>query len=511
MRNSASIRPVIAFPAIDMQLKPLRGRVPWGTSLWRSKVMRRGTLDIVGPRCWFLVFALFCLTISGPARADKRVALVIGNSAYVNVPRLTNPANDARLMADTLRSLGFTLVGGAAQLDLDKTHFDRAVEDFGNQLQGADVGLFYYAGHGLQVRGANYLVPTGANPTKEADIDFQMLDSNLVLRQMESAGTKLNLVILDACRNNPFGGRGLRATDAGLAQMRAPEGTLISFATQPGNVAQDGGDGNSPYTKALAQAMHRPGLDVFRTFNEVGLAVSSVTGGAQQPWVSLSPIKGDFYFAGAPANVTNTRPSVDPCALAGEHWRSTEVINTRAAYEDHLARFPNCPFAGLARARIETLNKVAVTRPEPFIAPAQTPETVQPKILASRNPNDVGVNPRLPVKLGDTYEQVKSTYRTSRALVPVSGTVNSDLDFKELGIRYVFNPAKTVLSIGLSAPFAGSVAGVMVGDTKAQIDAVWSQPTQNYNNFMVYYAYRGQKFEVIYDSNLKSTTIYLDR
>ena len=199
----------------------------------------------------FLLFALLYLTICGPALADKRVALVIGNSAYVNVPRLANPVNDARLMADTLRSLGFTLVGGGAQLDLDKAQFDSAVQSFGTQIVGADVGLFYYAGHGVQVRGSNYLVPITANPTREADVYLQMVDIALVLSQMEGSGTKLNLVILDACRNNPFGGRGLRATDPGLAQMRAPEGTLISYATQPGNVAKDGADGNSPYTKAL--------------------------------------------------------------------------------------------------------------------------------------------------------------------------------------------------------------------------------------------------------------------
>jgi uncharacterized caspase-like protein len=228
----------------------------------------------------------------------RRVALVIGNSAYVNVPRLANPANDAGLMADTLRSLGFTLVGGGARLDLDKAQFDSAVQSFGNQLQGADVGLFYYAGHGVQVRGENYLVPINANPTREVDVDFQMINSNLVLRQMEGAGTGLNVVILDACRNNPFGGRGLRATTGGLAQMQAPEGTLISYATQPGNVALDGFGDNSPYAKALAQAIQRPGLDIFQTFNEVGLAVMQATGKAQQPWVSTSPIKGNFYFAG---------------------------------------------------------------------------------------------------------------------------------------------------------------------------------------------------------------------
>ena len=128
-----------------------------------------------------------------------------------------------------------------------------------------------------------------------------MLDTNLVLRQMEGAGTRLNVVILDACRNNPFGGRGLRSTGNGLAQITAPEGTLISFATQPGNVALDGEGGNSPYTRALAQTLRRPGLDIFQTFNEVGLAVKRATGSAQQPWVSSSPIAGSFYFAGAPA------------------------------------------------------------------------------------------------------------------------------------------------------------------------------------------------------------------
>jgi tetratricopeptide (TPR) repeat protein len=233
--------------------------------------------------------------------SGKRIALVIGNSTYTNVPRLANPVNDARLMAETLRALGFVLVGNGAQLDLDKAAFDKMVQRFGIESRGADVGLFYYAGHGMQLRGSNYLIPVDANPTHEADVDFQMLDANLVLRQMADAGTKLNLVILDACRNNPFGGRGLRATESGLALMLAPEGTLISFATQPGSVALDGYEGNSPFSKALAQIIRKPGLNIFGTFNEVGLAVASATGNAQRPWFSTSPIKGNFYFAGPAA------------------------------------------------------------------------------------------------------------------------------------------------------------------------------------------------------------------
>jgi uncharacterized caspase-like protein len=230
--------------------------------------------------------------------SGKRIALVIGNSAYSTIAKLDNPSNDAKLMAATLKSLGFKLIGDGAKLDLDKAGFDSAVQEFGNALQGADVGLFYYAGHGVGLRGTNYLVPVNANPSREADVDFQLVDANLVLRQMESAGTKLNVVMLDACRNNPFGGRGLRAASAGLTQMQAPEGTLLSFATQPGNVAQDGSDGDSPYTKALAEVLRRPGLDVFQTFNQVGLAVKKATGGSQQPWLSTSPIDGEFYFAG---------------------------------------------------------------------------------------------------------------------------------------------------------------------------------------------------------------------
>ena len=215
------------------------------------------------------VLSIFLLLFSTlGCRADKRIALVVGNSNYQSIGSLANPRNDAALIAETLRKVGFMLVGGRAQLDLDKPAFDRAIQTFGNELTGADVALFYYAGHGVQVRNVNYLVPTSANPVKEADVDFQMVDVNLVLRQMEGSGTKLNLVILDACRNNPFGGRGLRGTtESGLAQIRAPEGTLLSYATQPGNVALDGTGSNSPYTSALAQAIQRPGLDIFQTFN----------------------------------------------------------------------------------------------------------------------------------------------------------------------------------------------------------------------------------------------------
>ena len=329
-------------------------------------------------RRWLVaVVASAVVVLSAPAQAEKRVALVVGNAAYVNIPQLANPVNDARLMADTLEALGFTLVGNGPQLDLDEPGLRRIVQAFGAQLQGADVGVFYYAGHGIQVRGANYLAPVGANPTREADVSFQMLDTNLVLQQMEGAGTRLNVVILDACRNNPFGGLGLRSAGSGLAQITAPQGTLISFATQPGNVALDGAGDNSPYTKALAETLRRPGLGIFDVFNEVGLAVKRATGGAQQPWVSSSPISGNFFFAGPPAGVTASPPvaRADPDAAARRDYEFAERQNTREAWDAFLARHPSGFYAELARSARGKLAAVAPPRP-----PAAPPTPAQPAV-----------------------------------------------------------------------------------------------------------------------------------
>src|ERR1700744_6082546 len=259
-----------------------------------------------------LIFAAFllCAGLVPAAHAEKRVALVIGNSAYQTVPRLPNPDNDAKLMSDTLLSLGFFVVGGGARLDLDKSGFDAAVAEFSKELVGADVALFYYAGHGGDTHGLNYLVPVDAHPQDDADVFEQMVSTADILDRLEKSGTRINLVLLDACPDNPFAGHGVRSTTGGLAQMPAPIGTLISFATQPRSVSLDGDNGHSPYTRALVAAMQRPGSGLFKTFNEVGLAVSKATGGEQLPWVSSSPISGNFYFAGKlePATAT-ARPA----------------------------------------------------------------------------------------------------------------------------------------------------------------------------------------------------------
>src|SRR5262245_4044128 len=148
----------------------------------------------------FILCAVFVLAVEiSPASSDTRIALVIGNSEYRHIAHLNNPQNDARLLAETLTALGFKLVGNGPQLNLNKSQFDQAVQDFANEIQNADVALFYYAGHGVQVRGANYLVPVGANPTREVDVDFQMLDVNLVLCGMEYGRARLKFDILDTC------------------------------------------------------------------------------------------------------------------------------------------------------------------------------------------------------------------------------------------------------------------------------------------------------------------------
>jgi formylglycine-generating enzyme required for sulfatase activity len=192
---------------------------------------------------------------------------------------------------------------------------------------------------------------------------------------MESAGARLNLVLLDACRNNPFGGRGLRSTNSGLAQMQAPEGTLLSFATQPGNVARDGNGHNSPYTEALAKTIRRPGLDIFRTFNEVGVEVANATGGTQQPWVSLSPIKGEFYFAGREA--TAQRPQ-DPAASA---WAAAQGSSDAQVLETFIYDFGETVYGALARARLEELKTSQVAAVEQPIASATA--SGQPEMLLS--------------------------------------------------------------------------------------------------------------------------------
>jgi WD40 repeat protein len=294
-------------------------------------------------RFWLQLVALVCcLTISSQALAERRVALVIGNSNYKNVTPLSNSGDDAKMMADTLRNVGFDLIHDRALLDLDKTEFETAIQEFSRSAQGADIAIFYFAGYGVQIRGSNYLLPVNADPTREADVPLQTVNANLLLRLIEDAGTKLSLVVLDACHDNPFSDRGFRSV--GLGQMQAPEGTLISFASQPGRAAMDGTDGHSPFTEALSDIIKRPGLSIFDAFNKVGPAVMEATSNQQQPWVSSSPIRGEFYFVPPVAAVPSPAAKDGPGLCEAKNALSPtakQVQSPTAAVPNKEAQFNN--------------------------------------------------------------------------------------------------------------------------------------------------------------------------
>jgi hypothetical protein len=242
--------------------------------------------------------ALFVLALvsfcPGLSTAESRVALVIGNGAYDSLPRLNNPANDATLIARTLRGLKFDVI---EHLEADERTMTRAIQDFGRRIEKAGpdtVSLFYFAGHGLQVNGLNYLLPTKAQIRRQNDVEIEAVDLGLVLRQMEDAGSRVNIVILDACRNNPLS-TGQRSMTRGLALVNAPQGSLVAFSTAPGGVSVDGDGRNSPYTQALAKAMVQPGFAAEQVFREVRVKVLEATARQQVPWESSS-LTGAFYF-----------------------------------------------------------------------------------------------------------------------------------------------------------------------------------------------------------------------
>ena len=230
-----------------------------------------------------------------PAVSEQRVALVIGNGEYRGAP-LLNPVNDAQAIAKALSRSGFKVM---LKENVGRAEMQVAMREFGDALEKGGVGLFYFAGHGVQVKGRNFLIPVDANIQREDEVAYNSVDAGQVLDKMEAANNRLNIVILDACRNNPFA-RSLRSGAAGLAQMEAPVGTFIAFATAPGSVASDGQGKNGLYTQHLLRAMLRPGLKIEDVFKEVRAGVRRDSGGRQVPWENTS-LEGDFVFVAKPA------------------------------------------------------------------------------------------------------------------------------------------------------------------------------------------------------------------
>ena len=240
--------------------------------------------------------------------SERRVALVIGNAAY-RKDALRNPVNDASAMAAALRACGFTVL---KHTDLNRIEMFKAVREFGNNIERGGVGLFYYSGHGIQVDGQNYLVPVDADIEEEDEVESECLGVKLVLAKMETADNRVNILILDACRNNRFGSQNKSLGDGGLANIKkVPTGTLIAFATRPGEVAKDGIGMNSPYTAALVEVMRKRGLMIEQVFKDVREKVKRETAGKQVPR-EITELEGDFYFLPPSQGTFSSSPLPSP-------------------------------------------------------------------------------------------------------------------------------------------------------------------------------------------------------
>jgi len=315
-----------------------------------------------------VICAVLCFQAS-PAHALERIALVIGNSSYVKSP-LENPQNDAQDVASRLESYGFKV---KTLIDEDQRQMEREIRRFTRQLNDNTVGLFYFAGHGVQVRGQNYLIPIDAQIEAEEDVRYEAVPLGRVIDGMRNGGGRLNLVILDACRNNPYS-RSFRSANRGLARSSPATGTMIMYATEPGNVASDGAERNGIFTGALLEAMDEDdSVGIETLFKRTSVKVNKKTNGTQAPW-SEGIIYGDFRFSKVSRNQTATEqpqpiesPSPDttfvpgPLAelpassLDGLMWQSAERIGDLEAYRAYAEAFPDGIFVRLAQLAIVRL------------------------------------------------------------------------------------------------------------------------------------------------------------
>lgn len=346
---------------------------------------------------------------------EPRVALVIGNADYPAAP-LANPVNDARAVAERLAALGFRV---NRLEDASQEQMYDAIRVFGDTLRAGGVGLFYYAGHALQVRGRNLLLPVRARIEREDEILYRTVDVGQVLDKMDSARNRVNIVILDACRSNPFG-REFRSVAPGLAVMDAPHNTLIAYATAPGAVASDGSGRHGLYTQHLLQALARPGLGLEEVFKQVRTGVRQDSAGRQVPWENTS-LEVAFFFdplptptppapAAAPVPAAPPAPAPAPAPAPGRpdaltvelaFWDSVKASTDPEDFRAYLQRYPDGQFAVLARNRLRALDRPAAAPPvpaptaptAPTAATAATPATAATSATAATAPTVVSSTP----------------------------------------------------------------------------------------------------------------------
>jgi formylglycine-generating enzyme required for sulfatase activity len=306
--------------------------------------------------------------ICQPAFAEKRIALVIGNSAYERAPRLANPANDANTMSEMFKRAGFDTV--ELKLDLKASEMRRALRDFSDDARYADIAIIYFAGHGLEIQGTNYLVPTDAVLERDVDAYDEAVSLDRLLSVIEPA-KQLRLVILDACRDNPFiksmkHAIASRAVERGLAKVEPIEpNTLVAFAAKAGSTADDGDTTHSPFTAALVKYLPQPGLDLRRAFGYVRDDVLKMTRNRQEPFIYGSLGGDDFPLVPAPAVAAPApaAPVVDPNTVAREDYELAAQINVVSAWESYIKKYPTGFYSDLARVQRDELlaKKAAAT------------------------------------------------------------------------------------------------------------------------------------------------------
>ena len=332
---------------------------------------------------WTVVLLLSILPATAAAQrntnagsAEQRVALVIGNAAYQQ-GALRNPVNDARAIADRLQRVGFIVI---KRENMKAKEIGPTLREFRSRLSAGAVALFFYAGHGLQVRAVNYLPTVDAEIEAEEDVYTQALDVAKVLELMEEAKTRVNLVFLDACRNNPFSRR-FRSAAQGLAKVDAASGTLISFATRPGSVAADGEGKNGLYTEHLLKYMDEPGLPIEQVLKRTGAGVKLASKGRQEPW-SEGLIEGEFYFregahvagaasAAAPSGASAPVRVQSAAEIEQELWDSIKDSPDPNDFKEYLSSYPSGRFAALARARLRTFAATVQAAPPAVSASPQ--------------------------------------------------------------------------------------------------------------------------------------------
>jgi len=327
-----------------------------------------------------IVLHLFCLffVVNNTYALEKRVALVIGNSNYSESP-LTNPVNDASDISNALEKLGFNV---ELSVDLSYLEINQKVQEFSQQLNEADVGFFYFAGHGIQVNGTNYLIPASTDLSDENAIINEAISTSSILKIMEDAGNGINIVVLDACRNNPLSqnfqssapnekqvvadtsnSRGLVVTSLqGLAIIEAPSASFIAYSTAPGSVAADGSGKNGLYTQYLLENINNPDQSIEEMFKKVRVSVVQDSKGKQVPWENSS-LLGEFYFVEPVESDLLTEGgqyySADHLEL--EFWKAVQKDPSQPMYESYLKEFPEGNFSLLAREKLKLLGNGMVT------------------------------------------------------------------------------------------------------------------------------------------------------